>query len=126
MLTRGIASLIFAAAATLVSTDAFSVVQPARRRDGSAAVLFQAADAWSSSAASGGGAGSIERIEFKIYPDGRVEETVRGVKGNNCHKARSDHAGFSAACCLVLYDPAKRIPTHTALVSVRVSECYRR
>lgn len=30
--------------------------------------------------------GSVERIEFKIYPDGRVEETVRGVKGNDCHK----------------------------------------
>ena len=28
----------------------------------------------------------MEIIEFKIYPDGRVEETVRGVKGNNCHK----------------------------------------
>ena len=30
--------------------------------------------------------GNLEQIEFKIYPDGRVEETVRGVKGNNCHK----------------------------------------
>jgi hypothetical protein len=29
--------------------------------------------------------GGIEQIEFKIYPDGRVEETVRGIKGNNCH-----------------------------------------
>eukprot|EP00980_Cylindrotheca_fusiformis_P023072 scaffold10095_cov68-Cylindrotheca_fusiformis.AAC.2 len=29
---------------------------------------------------------NVEQIEFKIYPDGRVEETVRGVKGNNCHK----------------------------------------
>ena len=29
---------------------------------------------------------NMEIIEFKIYPDGRVEETVRGVKGNNCHK----------------------------------------
>lgn len=55
------------------------------------APLPQAADAWTgtsgaSSASSGGGFGSIEQIEFKIYPDGRVEETVRGVKGNNCHK----------------------------------------
>jgi Protein of unknown function (DUF2997) len=33
-----------------------------------------------------GSVGSIETIEFKIYPDGRVEETVRGVKGGNCHK----------------------------------------
>ena len=30
--------------------------------------------------------GNVEQIEFKIYPDGRIEETVRGVKGNNCHK----------------------------------------
>jgi hypothetical protein len=26
----------------------------------------------------------LEQIEFKIYPDGRVEETVRGVKGGKC------------------------------------------
>lgn len=28
----------------------------------------------------------MEQVEYKIFPDGRVEETVRGVKGNNCHK----------------------------------------
>ena len=28
----------------------------------------------------------MEQIEFKIYPDGRVEEIVRGIKGDNCHK----------------------------------------
>ena len=28
----------------------------------------------------------IEEIEFKIYLDGRIEETVRGVKGENCHE----------------------------------------
>ena len=32
----------------------------------------------------GSSAGSIERLEFKIYPDGRVEETVRGIKGGHC------------------------------------------
>ncbi|CAB9511612.1 Protein of unknown function (DUF2997) [Seminavis robusta] len=32
------------------------------------------------------GVGAIEQIQFKIYPDGRVEETVRGVKGGNCQK----------------------------------------
>ena len=32
------------------------------------------------------GMGQVEQIEFKIYPDGRVEETVRGIKGGNCHK----------------------------------------
>ena len=34
----------------------------------------------------GNSVGNIETIEFKIYPDGRVEETVRGVKGGNCHQ----------------------------------------
>lgn len=28
----------------------------------------------------------IEEIEFRVYPDGRVTETVRGVKGGNCQK----------------------------------------
>jgi len=28
--------------------------------------------------------GGIEEIEFRIYPDGRITEVVRGVKGNNC------------------------------------------
>jgi formylmethanofuran:tetrahydromethanopterin formyltransferase len=54
--------------------------------------LEQAADAWTgnnnaaSRVTSGGGFGAVEQIEFKIYPDGRVEEIVRGVKGNDCHK----------------------------------------
>jgi Protein of unknown function (DUF2997) len=58
--------------------------------------LQQAADAWTgggstsdaspSRLASGGGYGNIEQMEYKIYPDGRVEELVRGIKGNNCHK----------------------------------------
>jgi hypothetical protein len=62
--------------------------------------LHQAADAWTGNAGgggggdttsasrlvSGGGYGSIEQIEYKIYSDGRVEELVRGIKGNNCHK----------------------------------------
>lgn len=34
--------------------------------------------------------GSIEQIEFKIYPDGRIEETVRGIKGGDCHKVTED------------------------------------
>lgn len=28
--------------------------------------------------------GRMERIEFKIYPDGRVEEKVLGVQGKDC------------------------------------------
>ena len=27
---------------------------------------------------------AMEKLEFKIYPDGRVEELVSGVKGSNC------------------------------------------
>ena len=34
--------------------------------------------------------GGIERLEFKIHPDGRIEETVKGVRGNNCHKITED------------------------------------
>mmetsp|Transcript_7455 Transcript_7455/g.14115 ORF Transcript_7455/g.14115 Transcript_7455/m.14115 type:complete len:123 (-) Transcript_7455:125-493(-) len=34
--------------------------------------------------------GSMEQIEFKIYPDGRVEEVVRGVKGGECHKVTDE------------------------------------
>ena len=34
----------------------------------------------------GQGIGREERIEFKIYPDGRVEEKVTGIKGGDCHK----------------------------------------
>jgi hypothetical protein len=29
---------------------------------------------------------NIERIEYKIYPDGRVEQKVMGVKGSDCVK----------------------------------------
>ena len=31
-----------------------------------------------------GQSGRLERIEFKIFPDGRVEEKVIGVKGEDC------------------------------------------
>jgi hypothetical protein len=33
---------------------------------------------------------AIETIEYTIYPDGRIEERVRGVKGDNCHKITDD------------------------------------
>jgi len=29
--------------------------------------------------------GRLETIEFKIFPDGRVQEVVRGVKGESCN-----------------------------------------
>ena len=41
---------------------------------------------WGGAGPSNGNVGSIETLEFKIYPDGRVEETVRGVKGGSCTK----------------------------------------
>ena len=60
-------------------TEAFS---PSHRPHKTVTALR--ADTWDG--ASSGAGGSIEQIEFKIHADGRVEETVRGVKGNNCHK----------------------------------------
>lgn len=33
---------------------------------------------------------NIETLEFRIFPDGRVEEVVRGVKGVNCNKVTED------------------------------------
>ncbi|KAL7535487.1 hypothetical protein ACHAWF_005183 [Thalassiosira exigua] len=43
-----------------------------------------AASSRTSSALSNDAGGGIEEIEFRIYPDGRVTEVVRGVKGKNC------------------------------------------
>ena len=40
---------------------------------------------WKGSDYSGQGGGQVS-ITFKIYPDGRVEETVKGVKGMQCNK----------------------------------------
>ena len=36
------------------------------------------------------GESNIETIEFRIFPDGRVEEVVRGVKGVNCNKVTEE------------------------------------
>jgi Protein of unknown function (DUF2997) len=43
-------------------------------------------EAWNGGSNTAQSSGAIEQIEFKIYPDGRVEEKVRGIKGGNCHK----------------------------------------
>lgn len=61
----------------------YSVQQQQQRQRESIIKTNMNADSWNAPATGGG---AIETIEFKIYPDGRVEETVRGVKGNNCHK----------------------------------------
>ena len=39
---------------------------------------------------SNGETNNIETIEFRIFPDGRVEEVVRGVQGVNCNKVTED------------------------------------
>ena len=62
-----------------------AVVQPARSLI-SRTMLRESYPGVDFSGNSKGSAGSIEQIEFKIYADGRVEETVRGIKGGNCHK----------------------------------------
>lgn len=31
----------------------------------------------------------MERLEYKIHPDGRVEEKVIGIKGGDCQKVTS-------------------------------------
>lgn len=33
---------------------------------------------------------ATETLEFTIYPDGRVVETVKGIKGENCAKLTED------------------------------------
>jgi Protein of unknown function (DUF2997) len=33
---------------------------------------------------------NLETLEFRIFPDGRVEEVVRGVKGMNCNQVTED------------------------------------
>lgn len=64
-------------------SNAVEIFRTTTKKSSSSTILFMNADSWNAPAAAGG---AIERIEFKIYPDGRVEETVRGVKGNNCHQ----------------------------------------
>jgi len=39
---------------------------------------------------SDGASGGIERLEFKIHADGRIEETVKGIRGDNCQKITED------------------------------------
>lgn len=86
-------SVVMATTTSLGSADAFLTptnqhqsARPIRPVTVAPLILQQAADAWSNSAASSPEGVGIQQIEFKIYPDGRVEETVRGIKGENCHK----------------------------------------
>jgi hypothetical protein len=79
---------VLLARTTTTTTTAFTMIVPPHQSSGavqrSASRLL--AESWDSSSSSGGGTGGIEQVEYKIFPDGRVEETVRGIKGNNCHK----------------------------------------
>lgn len=73
---------------------------PACRRSRPAATRasvprMQVSGGWSSAAGDGsssngggggGGGGQMEEIEFIVHSDGRVEETVRGVKGRACNE----------------------------------------
>lgn len=36
------------------------------------------------------GESNLETIEFRIFPDGRVEEIVKGVRGVNCNKVTEE------------------------------------
>lgn len=77
-LTRTVLALLF-----LIATPAISfTIEVSTRRPATA--LRDWGGAGPSKVAKGS-AGSIEQIEFKIFPDGRVQETVRGVKGGHCH-----------------------------------------
>jgi hypothetical protein len=74
------------------TTTAFTIVPPSSgavqswqaSSQSSTSRLF--AESWDGTSSSGGGTGGIEQVEYKIFSDGRIEETVRGVKGNDCHK----------------------------------------
>lgn len=68
--TKSIFCVLWVAATSLVATEAFTPLVNSLRT-GSTTRLYE---------------GHMEQIEFKIFPDGRVEEIVRGVKGNNCNK----------------------------------------
>ena len=34
--------------------------------------------------------GETVRVKFRIYPDGRVEETVSGIRGSDCTKVTEE------------------------------------
>lgn len=72
---------LFILASCIAFTSAFtSVTYPCRSS------TTQLRNSFDGAGPSNGNVGSIEQIEFKIYPDGRVEETVRGIKGGSCEK----------------------------------------
>lgn len=63
----------------IVTTQAFQVLQPTINNRSSLPLP-------SSTSLYGG----MEQLEFKIFPDGRIEESVRGIKGGQCHKVTDE------------------------------------
>jgi formylmethanofuran:tetrahydromethanopterin formyltransferase len=55
-------------------TTSTTSAAPPPSSSSSSSVILHAADS------------NVERIEYKIYPDGRVEQKVIGVKGSDCVK----------------------------------------
>eukprot|EP00168_Porphyra_purpurea_P007060 TRINITY_DN18715_c0_g1_i1.p4 TRINITY_DN18715_c0_g1~~TRINITY_DN18715_c0_g1_i1.p4 ORF type:complete len:109 (-),score=27.66 TRINITY_DN18715_c0_g1_i1:134-460(-) len=92
---RGVGLRTLVAPAPRLNTPACRRSRPAATP--TRAPRMQASGGWSSAAADGsssngggggggGGGGQMEEIEFIIHADGRVEETVRGVKGRACNE----------------------------------------
>jgi hypothetical protein len=89
--SAAILALVSLLSAAWTTTAFTTIVPPPSTVQSSTSRLFSeswdgASSSGSSSSSSGGGTGGIEQVEYKIFADGRVEETVRGIKGNNCHK----------------------------------------
>ena len=61
-----------------------------KRIVGKSLVVLKASNDWSGSSTGGSGQGRLVELKYKIYPGGRVEELVQGVKGGNCHKVTED------------------------------------
>lgn len=74
-------------ALVLLITTLASAFTSVSYRQKKLSLLVLGSESWNGGqSSSSNGAGSIEQIEFKIYPDGRVEEKVMGIKGGNCQK----------------------------------------
>ena len=89
MCTRIRSVFVVAVAAVATGTTAQAFVVPSGSSSSSAKTMDAARIGplhMSDYDSSGSFDSQIEEIEFKIYPDGRIEETVRGVKGENCHE----------------------------------------
>merc|ERR1719446_1331943 len=87
--TRFIAVAVMCLSIIGTMTHGFSVLPPTATTTKSPTTSLWMSE-WNSGGTgdpTGKGFGSqIETLEFKIYPDGRVEETVRGVRGADCMK----------------------------------------